>query len=366
MASKTEITRIEVSSPDDMSGLEEFLAREENHDAQIMGIIAQNEGDVFARGFTLHRLEEVLASHLGVPQKEVADTIPLLMIGLAGMGLICPHLIVFTRHHQDTGSPRERGMSVGAFVTDQLPAESYGTMDQVRAVVDGVGKALEDSGIQSLDDVHCVYVKVPELTPARKADASRRGLSLDDADYRNVAARSRGAAALGAGIALGDIPASEVTEQAICERWDLYSDRVHVSSGIENLACKVLVIGNAEGVSSPVRVGHGVMRDALDVDGMKNALRSAGLEFDCCPSETAQKRVRSIFVKTSVNRVESIRGRRHTMQTDILWSSAGAQAKAAEHAIAAGLVGDTMVLACSGAEHQGQPGSNLVTAFVES
>ena len=42
---------------------------------------------------------------------------------------------------------------------------------------------------------------------------------------------------------------------------------------------QIVVVGNARGHGGSYRVGHSVMKDALDQDGIWNAIRDAGLEL---------------------------------------------------------------------------------------
>ena len=136
-----------------------------------------------------------------------------------------------------------------------------------------------------------------------------------------------------------------------------------VSSGTENPFCKVVVFGNSEQSASDLVVGHGVMRDAIDLDGARQAFRAIGLEFDCCPSPAQLERVAGVFVKANGDAVGDVRGQRNAMLSDYLWSFSGMQTKAIAHAVVAALIGDPLVMSASGSEHQGPPGGNVVTVF---
>ena len=236
-------------------------------------------------------------------------------------------------------------------------------MAQLREVAAATREALAGSGIANREDVHLVYVKVPELTPARIRDADARGARLRTRHYRQGAAYNRGAAALGAAVALGEIDEGQLEDAMLGTRLDIYTERVSVSSGTENPFCKVVVLGNSEQAASDLVVGHSVMQDALDLDGAKQAFRAVGLEFDCCPSREQLARVAGVFVKANGDAVGEVRGQRNAMLSDYLWSFSGMQTKAIAHAIIAALVGDPLVLSASGSEHQGPPGGNVVTVF---
>ncbi|MBI4637224.1 MAG: ring-opening amidohydrolase [Candidatus Rokubacteria bacterium] len=363
---RVELYRLPVASPDDVSPLADLIHKGAIQASEVAAVIAQNEGDYYARGFTLHMLEELLSGTTGQSRESIRRRVPLLMIGLAHVAPLSPHLnVVVVKPGQSRPGPEKR-LVAGTGVTRDLLPEEYGTMAQVEEVAPTVRRLVKDAGITAMADVHCVYVKVPELTDDRVKDAASRGRAPRAADYRTVGNYTRGAAALGVALALGEIDARRLSDDAICRDWDLYSRVAHVSSGIEQTSCRVVVLGNAGGSASDLVAGHCLMNDPLDVDGFKNGLRSVGLKFDCCPDAQQRARVENIFIGTSANFLPTIRGRRHTMHTDFLWGFAGAQAKAMANAVIAGIMGDTMFLAKSGSEHQGPRGSNVVALFARA
>ncbi len=362
---KVELYRLPVASPQDVSPLAELIENGRVRAEYVSAVIAQNEGDGYARGFTLHMLEELLSGATGVSREAIRKRVPMLMIGLANIGSLSPHLNVFVTIPQSPRASRDKRLVVGTGVTRDLRPEEQGTMVQVREVAATVKKAMSDTGLQDAADVHCAYVKVPELTNERIADAESRKQRVRSHDFRTAAVFSRGAAALGVGLALGEFKESQLNEDVIGQDWSIFSDVAHISSGIEQTACKVVVIGNAAGSSSELVVGHCTMKDALDVASFKDGLRSVGFEFSCCPDEKQLARIANIFIGTGAYTVPTIRGRRHVMHSDFLSSFQGAQAKAMANAVIASVVGDTMFLSKSGCEHQGPRGSNLVAFFVK-
>jgi len=363
---KVELYRLAVASPDDVTPLADLIRTGQIQAKQVSAVIAQNEGDYYARGFTLHMLEELLSEATGETREQLRRRVPMLMIGLAHVGSLCPHLNVFVTVPETRGATEEKRLVIGTGITRDLLPEEYGTMAAVSEVAATVKASMKNAGLEDPTDVHCVYVKVPELTNARLADAQSRSKRVRAQDFRIGAIYSRGAAALGVGLALGELTEGQLSENAICENWDLFSRIAHVSSGIEQTACKVVVIGNAPGSASDLVVGHCVMKDILDVASFKEALRSVGLKFTCCPDSTQLARIENIFIGTGAYVIPTIRGRRHTMQSDFLWAFSGAQAKATANAVIASIMGDTMFLSKSGCEHQGPRGSNLVAVFAKA
>jgi cyanuric acid amidohydrolase len=363
---RVELYRLPVASPDDVSPLAELIRTGTFQASQVAAVIAQNEGDYYARGFTLHMLEELLSGATGESREAVRRRVPLLMIGLAHVAPLVPHLnVVVIKPDAGRPAPGKR-LVAGTGVTRDLKPEEYGTMAQVEEVATTVSRLVKEAGIADLADVHCVYVKVPELTDDRVKEAAARGRTPRAGDFRTVANYTRGAAALGVALALREVDAGRLSDDAICREWDLYSRVAQVSSGIEQTSCRIVVLGNAAGSTSDLVAGHCLMSDPLDVGAFKNGLRSVGLQFDCCPDAAQLARVENIFIGTSANLVSTIRGRRHTMHSDFLWGFAGAQAKAMANAVIGGVMGDTMFLAKSGSEHQGPRGSNVVALFARA
>jgi cyanuric acid amidohydrolase len=254
----------------------------------------------------------------------------------------------------------------GTGVTRDLRPEEYGTMVQVQEVASTVRRLVGEAGITDMADVHCVYVKVPEITDERAKDAASRGKKPRSLDNRVLGGLTRGAGALGVALALGEVDGARLSDEAIGRDRDLYSSVAQVSSGIEQVSCRIVVLGNAAGSGSDLVAGHCVMQDPLDLDAFKNGLRSVGLEFDCCPDRAQIARVENLFIGTSANHVSTLRDRRVTIDSDFLWAFAGAQAKAMATAVIGGIMGDTMFCGKSGSEHQGPRGSNVVAIFARA
>jgi cyanuric acid amidohydrolase len=349
-----------------VSPLAELIRSGRVRAAQISAVIAQNEGDAYARGFTLHVLGQLLHETTGQSREEIQRRVPLLMIGQANIAPLIPHLNVFVTIPDRRGASGAKRLVVGTGVTRDLQPEEYGTMAEVQAVADTTRTLMAEAGLTDPADVHCVYVKTPELTPKRIAEAQGRGARLRTTDLRAAAGLARGAAGLGAALALGEVPEAKLNDGVIGVDFGLFSRVAQCSSGIEQTACSVIVVGNAAGSASDLVAGHCVMKDALDVPAFKDGLRSVGLDFACCPDEAQLARIENLFISTSVDVLPTIRGRRHTIRTDFLWASAGAQAKAFANAVIAGVMGDPMFLSKSGNEHQGPRGSTCVTLFARA
>jgi cyanuric acid amidohydrolase len=341
---------IAMQGPADMSGLVDLFDEHGVDPAQIVGVIAQTEGDGHARGYCALCLSLLLAERLDCAVAEISARIPLLMIG-GTAGLMSPHMTVFCRRPVSADGARaipdrtSRALAVGTAMSAPLRESELGRIAQVEAACDAVRAAMHDAGIDDPDDVACVEIKCPN------------GDGSDPA----TGPRSRGASALGAAIALGEIRRDQVDDAAILADQTLFTSRASASSGTELTDIRVIVVGNRSGIPGDLVAGCGVMRDALDLGGAHDAFRNAGLRLvdGIVPAED-RHRVASVFVNAGADYVPTCRGRRHTMRSDALTQYSGHLAKAVAHAQVAGIAGTPLVLGNAGAEHQGPPGGNLV------
>lgn len=361
------VFRLPMSAPEDVSGLKTLVETKQVEAEDILGIIAQTEGTGYARGYTSLCMQLLLAEHLNLSPQEVFDRIPMMMIGLCG-GLMSPHYTVFTRRAVESSQPissNEKRLTVGTANTRVLLPEEYGTLAQIELVAAAVQDAIADAGITDLEDVHCVEVKCPAMTPARLNDAAQRGVSVVSSNLGQASSYSKGASALGIALALGEVPKAKLDDAVVNRDRSLFTDRGSVSAGGEQSACRILVMGNSSRSVSRYRVGRGVMADQLDTRGIYAALSSAGLTAAPPLTSEQQSRIVQMFVNCGADAAGSVRDRRHTIHSDFLSGYAGIVAKAVANAVVASVIGDPMILASAGNEHQGAPGSNLIAAIVE-
>ena len=111
--------------------------------------------------------------------------------------------------------------------------------------------------------------------------------------------------------------------------------------------------------------GHSVMKDALDIDGIYDAIRDAGLELPARPrAEDLGGRVVNCFMKCEADRRGALRGRRQIMldDSDVHHHR---HSKAAVGGVAAAAIGDPAVFVSVDAMHQGPQGGGPVIAIVD-
>jgi cyanuric acid amidohydrolase len=136
----------------------------------------------------------------------------------------------------------------------------------------------------------------------------------------------------------------------------------HCSSGHERKNNAIILLGNSTQSVSNAVVGHGVLKDGLDAPGVKTILKSMGFQFECCPSARDLERIEYAFLKPKTGEVDTIRGYRHTLRTDpLLGPFAWNVEKGPVHGAVGGVLGTPLMEVATGPEHQGPPGSPLLS-----
>ncbi|MBO6783010.1 MAG: ring-opening amidohydrolase [Alphaproteobacteria bacterium] len=347
---------VSMAAPDDVSGIAALFDDGTLAPRDVRGVIAQTEGDGFARGYFTLALELLLSERLGVPRAQITEKIPIMAIG-GTAGLMTPHATLFVRRPAADPVPQhDTALALGFAFTRTLKEAELGTALQARVVAESVAAAMADAGIESHDDVAAVEIKCPQPSPE----------SLPGVGAGALGARSRGACALGAAIALGEVDAGDVSDDAICARTDLYARRASASSGGELHNVRIVVVGNRRGAPGRQRAGWGVMSDQLDTAGALQAFEMAGLAPENGALDAAASaRLGAVFVNAGADAVGQCRDHRHTLNTDLLAAYSGHVAKAVAHATVSAIAQTPLVLGNAGSEHQGPLGGNLVCVIAD-
>ena len=135
----------------------------------------------------------------------------------------------------------------------------------VEKVAAGVKAAMQNAGVEDPADVHYVQTKTPLLTIDSVRDAQSRGRDLA-CEVHNSMGVSNGTTALGIAVALGETVMPQAEE--ICRNLNLYSSVASCSSGVELTQAQIVLLGNKPGAGGRYRIGHSVMKDALDLNGV--------------------------------------------------------------------------------------------------
>ena len=301
---KIGVHKVAMAAPNDVSGLAKLIDGGQVNPQEIVALIGKTEGNGgandFTRGYATLSYQMLLASHLGITPAEVGARVAFVWSG-GTEGVLSPHATVFTRSAASAGSGGEPRLAMSVEATRDIFPEEVGTMIQVREVAAAVRRCLAGAGITDSREVHYVQVKGPLLTPASIADADRRGASLVTRDPNGSKAYARGATALGVALGLGEVSEADLSDEAIARRFELFSSVASTSAGGELKNCEVLLFGNSPSASGEFRIGHGVLRDAIDAEGVRETLRSAGLVFSGNPNEEQARRIVGVFAKAEAS-----------------------------------------------------------------
>src|SRR6185437_15165187 len=219
----------------------------------------------------------------------------------------------FARNGKKGPASKSR-LAMGTAMSAVLLPEDIGRPAMVEKVAAAVKDAMRDAGIDDPKDVHYVQTKTPLLTIESVRDAESRGkyVACEVHDSMGV---SNGTTALGIAVALGEIKPPKAEE--ICRNLDLYSSVASCSSGIELTQAQIVLLGNKPGAGGRYRIGHAVMKDALDIEGIYEAIRNAGLSLpERARSSDLGGKLVNVFIKCEADRTGTLRGRRQIMLDD--------------------------------------------------
>lgn len=362
-----EVRKIEIKGVQDASGMAALIDEGVFAADDVVALIGKTEGNGGVNDYTRILADQAFRGVLrarGSRSDDEVNAIPMVWSGGCD-GVICPHATVFARVPDaagtDTEDPR---LSVGIAMSDVLAPEDIGRPAMVEKVAEGVRRAMADAGITDTAEVHYVQTKTPLLTLETISDAKARGHTVYTEDTLYSMDISNGTAALGIGVALGEIPMP--TAEQIGRDHDLYSAVASCSSGVELDRAQIVVVGNAPGARSRYRAGHGVMRDALDADGIWSAIRDAGLDLPDRPHHRdLNGRLVNVFLKCEADPRGRLRGRRQVLldDSDVHHHR---QIKGAVGGVTAATVGDAAVFVSVAALHQGPLGGGPVAAVVQA
>src|SRR5216117_2547799 len=323
-----EVAKVILKHVQDASGLEERILAGQFSADDVVAVIGKTEGNGGVNDFTRiladNAFRAALAKH-GKRSAEAIRGVPMVWSGGCD-GVITPHATVFARNGKQGPTTKQRLV------------------------------------IGTTSDVHYVQTKSPLLTIEAVRDAASRGHSVA-CEVHDSMGVSNGTTALGIAVALGEV--SMPKSEQICKDLSLYSSVASCSSGVELDAAQIVLLGNKAGAGGRYRIGHSVMKDALDIDGIYAAITDAGVALPTRPrAEDLRGRLVNCFIKCEADPRGELRGRRQIMldDSDVHHHR---HSKAAVGGVAAAAIGDPAVFVSVDAMHQGPQGGGPVIAIVD-
>jgi barbiturase len=361
-----EVRKVPLQSVTDASGLAELIDDGVLQADRVIAVIGKTEGNGGVNDYTRILADRAFREVLVARGSRTADEIKQVPFVWSGGtdGVISPHATIFaTLPAEQAVQTDEPRLTVGFAMSEVLLPEDIGRTAMITKVAAAVKVAMERAGITDAADVHYVQTKTPLLTIETIRDAKRRGHDVFTEDTLTSMDVSNGGTALGIAVALGEIEMPR-DEDVLRDR-TLFSSVASCSSGVELDRAQVVVVGNTRGVGGRYRIGHGVMRDALDQDGIWSAIRNAGLDLPERPHHTdLNGQLVNVFLKCETSQDGRVRGRRNAMldDSDVHWHR---QIKACVGGVAAAVTGDPAVFVSVSAAHQGPDGGGPVAAIVD-
>jgi cyanuric acid amidohydrolase len=361
-----EVRKVPLHSVSDASELAKLIDDGVLEADRVVAVIGKTEGNGGVNDYTRIIADRAFREVLTVRGSRNATEVKKIPIVWSGGtdGIISPHATIFATVPPESVSPTdEPRLTVGFAMSEKLLPEEIGRTPMIEKVAAAVREAMSKAGITDADDVHYVQTKTPLLTIDTIRDAKARGKKVWTEQTHESMDLSNATTALGIAVALNEIEMP--SDEQVMHDLSLFSAVASCSSGVELDQAQVVVVGNARGVGGRYRIGHSVMKDALDQDGIWEAIRSAGLELPDRPHHTDLRgRLVNVFLKCEADPSGQVRDRRNAMldDSDVHWHR---QIKACVGGVTAAVTGDPAVFVSVAAVHQGPSGGGPVAAIVD-
>jgi barbiturase len=366
MPEPIEVRKIPLKHVSDAGGLVELIDAGIVDADRVVAVVGKTEGNGGVNDYTRIIADRAFRDVLrdkGTRGPQEVGRIPIVWSGGTD-GVLSPHATVFATVPVERAAPSdEPRLTVGVAMSEPILPEEIGRRGMVDKVAAGVADAMAEAGIGDPADVHYVQTKTPLLTIQTIREARSRGATVWTEHTHESMDLSNGTTALGIAVALGEI--APPADADVLHNRDLYSSVASCSSGVELDRAQIVVVGNARGVGGRYRIGHSVMRDALDADGIWAAIRDAGLDLPDRPHPSdLGGRLVNVFLKCEASSDGMVRGRRNAMldDSDVHWHR---QIKSCVGGVAASVTGDPAVFVSVSAAHQGPDGGGPVAAIVD-
>ena len=349
------------TNPGDAYGLQKFLETLPPGKVKRLALIGKTEGTAtindFSRQVAVNAAEKAIKAFGGETLLERSTII----FSTGCEGVLSPCVYVFSVIDNDdvsSGASERPLLSMGGAQTRPIHPTELVTFEHVRLVSDAVRASMAEAGL-SANQVELVFVKSPILTHQA---AVRTG---DDAVIARAGSsgQSRGAAALGVALGLGEIGTEAMRDVKIGADLDQFSSKCMSFSGTEVDVGEVLVLGNRPGQTGEFRVHSTLIEDILDLRSIKKMLLKAGCSLDEFGELEKTDLLTANFLKAGVDPSGLVRGNRTTIFQSEL--DPDKHMRAAASGLIGGLLGTGQLFVSGGAEHQAMPGGGLFACITK-
>lgn len=344
---------IPTAHPADVSGLERLIAAGRIDPAEVVCIIGKTEGNGgrndFTRDLAMMAFEDLFSRHLGIPREDVVNR---MIFSLSGgtEGVVSPHIVVFTKTNRQltTDNRQHRRLALAIGYTRDFRPEEIGRLPQIEETARVIREIVRELAVEP-GHVHLVQMK---------------GAIPGDGERSNMV-YSRGASALGAALALGEVDAADLSDDVVCRDWRLFSGVASCSAKPGLQRTEIMVMANSSAWDGDLVIDHTTLDDMLDVRSIHALLGRLGLPVDMQLSEEQRQRIVGVFAKSEADPRGAIRGKRHTMLTDDDISDTR-YSRCVLSSVIAGVLGDTAVYVSTRAEHHGPLGGGTMAVIARA
>lgn len=293
-----------------------------------LAVLAKIEGAATLQDRSRERASEAFGAVLGRAGLR-RQSLEILSAGCEGVITPCGTLVATC----EAPASRARGLAMGHARSPAIPMAQRASLRHVDAAEQAVAAAMREAGL-SAKQVALVLIKSPVLLRGKGRHVGSTGAS-------------RGAAALGAALALGEVR-REALRGDFLENPRLYGTRAMAFSGTETDCCEAVVFGHRPGGDASLRLERAMLADLLDTRPLERLAGSRG-------------KLVAVFFKAGIPANGRLRGARTTVLTSEL--APDKQLRAAAGGIVAAAFGTTRAFVSGGAEHQAPPGGCLVATI---
>lgn len=332
----------------DVSGLRALLEAQPLRRLRRLVVFAKTEGHHAPNDFSRELLKLRLAELFATLGLDAERSLSMLAIGCEGVG--SPQGYAFAQFEGAAGDGPPR-LALGVARSAVVPASEIGTQALIDRISATARAALADAGLE-VAQARLLFIKSPTLA-ARHRDATPERVSMH---------RGRAIAALGGGVALGEVDRARIAEASIAADTTLYTSRVQAVTGNEIDCVEVVAMGNRPGAGGDLVVDSTHMKDILDQVAIRRLLARHGVSTGTDGDLVGGERVAALLVKTMVPESGVVRGARTTVHSSA-WAPES-QMRAAASGVLGSLLGHLRFYVTADAVHQAPVGGGVATAIV--
>lgn len=346
--------------PSDVTKLEQILSALPIDQIERFALIGKTEGTATINDYSRELAVDAVQTSIRQFGGDELLSRSTIIFSTGCEGILSPSVYVLAtiKDEEDLGNGPCQ-LTMGGAQTRKLAAEELATNVQVKLVTAAVNAALKEAALKP-DQTSLVLVKSPILTPN---DAALTGDPVV-MSRAGISGLSRGAAALGVAVALGELDIENLKDIKIGKDFNKYATRAMTFSGTEVKHCEVLVLGNRQGANGTSRIYSRQLNDILDTRSLKALFCEAGCNLDEIGELVGKEILQAVLLKAGIAPDGRVRGERTTVyQSEV---DPDKHMRASASGVVGSLLGTGRIFVSGGTEHQAPPGGGLCACIVDT